>query len=54
MLTFIQVRAVVVCLNATLRVRGVDMEGIKMGAYSFDGAETLTRRELLVGKISLE
>lgn len=44
MLSFIQMRAVMVSFNATFRVRGVDMEGIEMGAYSFDGAEALTKR----------
>lgn len=41
-----------VSFNATFRVRGVDMEGIEMGAYSFDGAEALTRREVSAGTIS--
>lgn len=28
------------------------MEGIEVGAYGFDGAEALTRREMSVDKIS--
>ena len=39
-----------VCLNTTCRVGGVDMKGIQMGAYGFDGPEALTRRNLLVAK----
>lgn len=52
MLTFIQVRAIVVCFNTMARVRGINMKGVEMGAYSFDGAETLTRRELSAVDVS--
>lgn len=48
MVTFIEMRAVVVCFNTTFRIRGVDMKGVQMSAYGFDGAEALTKREMSV------
>ena len=43
-------RAVVVCLNTTCRIGGVDVKGIQMSAYGFDGPEALTIRDLSVEK----
>lgn len=54
MLTFVQMRTVVICFNTPFRVRSVGMEGVEMGAYGFDGAEVLGGRELSVGKTSQE
>lgn len=50
MLTFVQMRTVVICFNTPFRVRSVGMEGVEMGAYGFYGAEALGGRELSVGK----
>jgi len=38
---FVEIRAVVVCLDTSRRVGGIDMEGVKMGADGFDGLEVL-------------
>lgn len=54
MLTFVQMRTVVICFNTPFRVRSVGMEGVEMGAYGFEGAEALGGRELSVGKPSQE
>lgn len=43
MLAFIQMRAVVVCFNATFRIGGIDMKGVQMSTNGFDGAEVLKR-----------
>lgn len=39
--TFVEVRAVVVGFYAAFGVRGVDVEGVQVGADGFDGTEAL-------------